>query len=158
MVNLLSFFRRTPLPYTTNSSHHLTLPSIANSDTYLITLGAYRQKPGTDPSDWDAIDWVKSHVMISGGKTKSFLLSKNLDCGPHHKKGWDDHWTDFEHADMPAKVRIHGGHACTTGGRDDNWDNVWIEWNDQHVDVPSDKRCGSLGMGEGEFVNCYIKM
>ncbi|KAK3949569.1 hypothetical protein QBC32DRAFT_316716 [Pseudoneurospora amorphoporcata] len=144
---------------------------VYSCDTYLITLGAYRAKPGSNPTVvWaDSLDWmiwIKSHVMISGGPGKGFLVSKNLDCGPgegdsHKKKekGWDDHWTDFEHADLPSKVSIHGGHACTTEGRDNNWDNVWIEWSSQHLDVPSDKRCRSLGDEDwGQFVNCYVKM
>ncbi|KAK1782670.1 hypothetical protein QBC45DRAFT_389478 [Copromyces sp. CBS 386.78] len=139
---------------------------VYSCDTYLITLGAYRTQPGLNSTDFsDATDWIKSHVMITGGPGKGFLLSKNLDCGEGEgdshkkkKKGWDDHWTDFEHADLPSKVRIHGGHACATGGRDDNWDNVWIEWSGQHLDVPSDERCGTLGEDGGQFVNCYVRM
>lgn len=81
-------------------------------------------------------------------------MAQDLICGkPKKEKGWDDHWTSFEHPDLPQTVRIHGGNACIKDP--DNWDNTWIEWADQHVDVPTDKRCFGE---EDEYVDCYVKI
>ena len=87
-------------------------------------------------------------------------MSADLVCGkPHKEKDWEDHWTEFVISGFPYMIKIHGGHACSTEERDDNWDNVWIEWNGQHVDVPSDERCRVPADEVGMIaVYCYLNL
>ncbi|KAK3399496.1 hypothetical protein B0T20DRAFT_497837 [Sordaria brevicollis] len=136
---------------------------VYDCNTYLITLGAIH--PPSTPKNYDV---AKTHVTIRNHK---FLLSGNLFCGTR-KKGdhgaWQDYWTTFDHQDLPTEIRIHGGHACTTEYWDDNWDNVWIEWDmedgdgggngKQHVDVPSDERCGNSFLRGWGLVGCYVQI
>ena len=78
--------------------------------------------------------WL-NYVSIRRGS----FMSGPLDCGDKDKdkdKDWQDRWTTFDHPDLLAPVRIHGGHACADNPNDANWDNIWIEWNGQHIDVP----------------------
>ncbi|KAM5345159.1 hypothetical protein ACJ41O_011021 [Fusarium nematophilum] len=76
----------------------------------------------------------KGSVTIKGN---GWQAGGNLDCGS------DDNWTSFT-SQLAFTVDIHGGNAChtTLGG---HFDNTWIKYASQYLDVPSDTRCGNVG-------------
>lgn len=54
----------------------------------------------------------------------------------------DPEWTSFT-SPLPWTVEIHGGNACKYLPA--RYDNAWIRYAGEHVDLPSDPRCGKGG-------------
>ncbi|KAL2681123.1 hypothetical protein Neosp_008727 [[Neocosmospora] mangrovei] len=81
----------------------------------------------------NSVGGSKGTVTIRG---ETWKTEGRLDCG-------NDNWTTFT-SPLPFTVDIHGGNAChtTISG---HWDNTWIKYAAQYLDVPSDTRCGDVG-------------
>ncbi|EEU41293.1 uncharacterized protein NECHADRAFT_106298 [Fusarium vanettenii 77-13-4] len=81
----------------------------------------------------NSVGGSKGTVTIRG---ETWKTEGRLDCG-------NDNWTTFT-SPLPYTVDIHGGNAChtTISG---HWDNTWIKYAAQYLDVPSDTRCGDVG-------------
>lgn len=81
----------------------------------------------------NSVGGSKGTVTIRG---ETWKTEGRLDCG-------NDNWTTFT-SPLPYTVDIHGGNAChtTISG---HWDNTWIKYATQYLDVPSDTRCGDVG-------------
>ncbi|KAM0435844.1 hypothetical protein ACHAPT_002735 [Fusarium lateritium] len=82
----------------------------------------------------NSVGGSKGTITIRGENWKT---EGGLDCGS------DDNWTTFT-SPLPFTVDIHGGNAChtTISG---HFDNTWIKYSSQYLDVPSDTRCGDVG-------------
>ncbi|KAJ4319272.1 hypothetical protein N0V84_006463 [Fusarium piperis] len=81
----------------------------------------------------NSVGGSKGTVTIRG---ETWKTEGGLDCG-------NDNWTSFT-SPLPFTVDIHGGNAChaTISG---HFDNTWIKYSAQYLDVPSDTRCGDVG-------------
>lgn len=42
---------------------------------------------------------------------------------------------------LPWTIDFHGGNACNENAYNGPYDNTWINYAGEHVDVPTDKRC-----------------
>ncbi|KAK0737249.1 hypothetical protein B0T21DRAFT_347636 [Apiosordaria backusii] len=81
-----------------------------------------------------------------------FQTNFMLNCSNH-----GDAWKAVENTPgLPYIISIHGGNACITT---DFWweafDNAWIKYANQWVDVPSDERCKSV-YWNGKGKRCVI--
>ena len=101
-----------------------------------------------DPDRWTIT--IQAHDMDRAGGS--------LNCPSGGGYGG---WTSFT-SSLPYTVDIHGGNACTHAFDSDNcillsgaWDDVWINYANQHLNIPTDARCGPIWVN-GESRRCII--
>ena len=97
----------------------------------------------------DSILGKKSAVAVYGD---GFRVERRLNCDD--ADGWDS-YTD---GGLPYSVEVHPGNACkdpSIGG--DDYDNVWIEYSNQFIDLPNDTRCSKVyNMNKGR--RCIVPL
>ncbi|KAF4453012.1 hypothetical protein F53441_4243 [Fusarium austroafricanum] len=87
----------------------------------------------------------KSKLVIKG---EGWEKKANLNC--------DKEWTSIT-SPLPWTIDIHTGNACGS-----YWavgyafDNVWIKYSGEFLNVPSETRCGDVGQGNWSR-RCIIK-
>lgn len=86
---------------------------------------------GSEYSDYFSVVIREEEVVIKGNGWEKVT---ELDC--------DHSWTSF-YSPLKWTVDIRGGEACKPWPN--NYDNTWIRYAGEHLDVPSDTRCGSVG-------------
>ncbi|KAJ3540590.1 hypothetical protein NM208_g4990 [Fusarium decemcellulare] len=83
----------------------------------------------------NSIEGGKSKVTIRG---ETWKTEGNLNCG-----NGGDIWTTFT-SPLPWTVDVHSGNACKTT-ISGHWDNTWVKYSAEFLNLPSDTRCGDVG-------------
>ena len=65
--------------------------------------------------------------------TNILKISSALNC-------YGDQWKSFSSV-LPWTIDLHGGNACNENAYDGPYDNTWVNYAGQHLNVPDDERC-----------------
>ncbi|KAJ3540615.1 hypothetical protein NM208_g4982 [Fusarium decemcellulare] len=97
--------------------------------------------------------WNDGHGDISCGyfsvvvSSDDFVMSGN-GWQKTHFYSCDNEWSSFT-SPLPWIVDFHPGNICKTKIGNDIIDNAWIKYADDFVNMPTDTRCGWVGMFNG---------
>ncbi|TLS29611.1 hypothetical protein PpBr36_00877 [Pyricularia pennisetigena] len=117
-----------------------------------------------NPNRWcdgfDGLDVGQFSIMIGNGsgllqkekpsiervstievRTQRGNFSGRLNCYTQQGELTEHLWTTFTNPLLPWSLDIHSGHACSFIIAMGAWDNMWINYSNQHVNVPDDPRC-----------------
>ncbi|KAK4196033.1 hypothetical protein QBC40DRAFT_310194 [Triangularia verruculosa] len=111
----------------------------ADCGTFTVTFG--------DGSIWG----FKAYTTV---RLPNFSTDFILNCSNH-----GDAWTAVTNTPgLPYIISIHGGNGCiSTDFRWEDWDNLWIKYANQWVNVPTDERCSNV-FWNGKGRRCVIEI
>ncbi|KAK3949568.1 hypothetical protein QBC32DRAFT_219448 [Pseudoneurospora amorphoporcata] len=116
---------------------HANLASVITKNylfIYMLNVTNAYMYNTTPPSPTTTV--VPFHLVVNNNMplgTNILEIKSALNCA-------GDQWKSFASV-LPWTIDIHGGNACNENAYNGPYDNTWVNYAGEHVNVPDDGRC-----------------